>query len=274
MPWRSTSARRSRRGARRWPEPDPRSSRGASLLPGHASAAAFAGLDPVTIPFAVAEAGRATAGTGWALRAYVPRDDSGGTGMAVLHRRDLGPFAVEAGIEMARAEGSMLGIVVPGAVEQMHTDTLSLQLGLGWRPAPGVAWRARAEWGLADGPGAGVIAGFENTRTSAYEIGLDLADVARAGDTLGLSLRQPLAISAGRADLRLAAGVGPGGAVRFVDVPVALSPDTRQVDLALDYLAPLGKRSTFGFGLRHAWNHGHIPGETALNAVAVAQWRF
>ncbi len=247
---------------------------GASLLPGHASAATFAGLDPVTIPFAMAEAGRATPGTGWAMRAYVPRDDSAATGLAVLHRRDLGPLALEAGIEMARAEGSMLGIVVPGAVERMHTDTLSLQFGLGWRPAPGVALRARGEWGLADGPGAGVVAGFEDTRYSAYEIGIDLADVARAGDTIGLSLRQPLAITAGRADLRLAAGVGPGGAVRFADVPVGLAPDTRQIDLALDYLAPMGASSSFGFGLRHAWNHGHIPGETALNAVAVAQWRF
>jgi hypothetical protein len=247
---------------------------GAALLPGHASAAAFAGLDPVTIPFAVAQAGRATPGTGWALRAYVPRDDSAATGLAVLHRRDLGPFALETGVEMARAEGSMLGIMVPGAVERMRTDTLALQLGLGWRPAPGVAFRARAEWGLADGPGAGVIAGFDNTRFSAYEIGLDLGDVVRSGDTLGLSLRQPLAISAGHADLRLAAGVGPGGAVRYVDVPVGLAPDTRQVDLAVEYLTPMGSAATVGFGLRHAWNHGHIPGETALNAVAVAQWRF
>jgi len=247
---------------------------GASLLPGHASAAAFAGLDPVTIPFAMAEAGRASPGTGWALRAYAPRDDSAATGLAVLHRRDLGPVGVEAGLEMARAEGSMLGITVPGAVERMHTDTLSVQFGLGWRPVPGMALRARAEWGIADGPGAGVIAGFDGTRFSAYEIGVDLADVALAGDALGLSLRQPLAISSGRADLRLASGVGPGGAVRFADMSVGLAPDTRQVDLALDYLAPMGRRASFGIGLRRSWNHGHIPGETALNAVAVAQWRF
>lgn len=246
----------------------------AALLPGHGSAAAFAGLDPVTIPFATAEAGRATPGTGWAVRAYVPRDDSAATGLAVLHRRDLGAVGLEAGVEMTRAEGSMLGIFVPGAVERMHTDTLSVQLGLGWRPAPRLALRARAEWGLADGPGAGVIAGFADTRFSAHEIGLDLADVALRGDTLGLSLRQPLAISAGRADLRLATGVGPGGTVRFADVPVGLAPDTRQLDLGIEYLAPIGDRASFGVGLRHAWNHGHVAGETAFNAVAVAQWRF
>lgn len=246
----------------------------AALLPGHGSAAAFAGLDGVTIPFAMAQAGRATPGTGWALRAYAPRDDDGGTGLAVLHRRDLGPIGLEAGIEMARAEGSMLGIIVPGAVDQMHTDTLSLQVGLGWRPTPRLALRARGEWGLADGPGAGVIAGFDDTRFSAYEIGLDMADVALRGDTLGLSLRQPLAISAGHADLRLASAVGPGGAVRFATVPVGLAPDTRQLDLAVEYLAPVGRRATFGVGLRHAWNHGHVAGEAALNAVAVAQWQF
>jgi subtilisin family serine protease len=249
----------------------------AELMPAHSGAADFAQLDPVDIPFAVAGDGpNGATRSGWVMRAYAPRsdDDSASTGLALLHRRDTGSVGLEFGLEMTRAEGSMLGIYVPGAVEQMHTDTLSVGAGLGWRVTPNLGLRARAEWGIADGPGAGVIDGFDAVRFTTYEIGLDTRGLLARDDALSLSLRAPLAIASGTADLRLATGIAPGGAVSFGTVPVGLAPEDRQIDLAVDYLAPLGAATSLGFGLRHSWNHGHIAGETALNAVAVLQHRF
>ncbi|TDL84708.1 S8 family peptidase [Meridianimarinicoccus aquatilis] len=250
----------------------------ASLMPAQATAATFAGLDSMDIPFAAAGSGAeqdATAGT-WLLRTYAPRadDDTESVGLGLVHRRDIGRLGLEFGVEMARSEGSMLGIYVPGALEQMHTDTLSVQAGLGWRLSADVGLHARAEWGFADGPGAGVIDSFNAVEFTSYEIGIDTRGLLASNDVLSLSARAPLAISSGNANLRLATGLSPGGGVTFSSVPVGLTPEDRQIDLALDYLSPLGRATSFGLGLRRSWNYGHIAGETGLNAVAVLQHRF
>jgi subtilisin family serine protease len=277
----------------------------ALLMPGESTAIDFAGLDTVDFPFAQSANGagfgaldptrsmspgygpaalsggaeprrRPGATTGWSMRTHAPRleDDSDSIGLGIVHRALHGPLSVELGLDMAHSEGSMLGIHVPGETDQMSTGTLSVNAGMGLRLAPGMALRLRGEWGVADGPGAGAIDRFEGVRFSSYSVALDAQDVLTGGDVLTLAARAPMAITGGHAALRLATGLAPGGGLHYGTIGLPLAPQDRQLDLALDYLAPLGRRTSFGVGLRRSWNAGHVAGERVTEGAAALQIRF
>lgn len=84
-------------------------------------------------------------------------------------------------------------------------------------------------------------------------------------DRVKVSLSLPAAVSSGGTSVSLPVA-GGFGQTTYQDVPIDLSPNSREVRFGLHYERPLGKTTSLGISLAHAQNRGHVAGarETAV----------
>ena len=94
--------------------------------------------------------------------------------------------------------------------------------------------------------------------SSEGELGLGARDLIRAGDHLGLRLRQPLRVERGSVKVRYALSRTPERRVLWESFDASLSPSGRQLDLEGVYRAPLAEWLEAAVMLRWSRQPGHV----------------
>ena len=102
-----------------------------------------------------------------------------------------------------------------------------------------------------------MFTGFSGLQSDAFSLGVIRRDVGYEGARLGLTLNQPLRVSGGSADVRLASGANQAGDIFYSSQQVNLAPSGREIDLEAFYAAPLSEKTSLNTSVmyRHQPNH-------------------
>ena len=230
----------------------------APAAPGHlalAGTAAAASLDM----------GGGFAATAFARRSGAPRV----MGSALSWRPAGAPAGLTAGWLAEREE--LLGSRATGAFGGVSAETGFAGVETGFALGP---WRlaAAAEIGaVAPRHRRSLVSGLSDLLTTAFA--LDATRRLAGGDTVRLSLAQPLRVERGRAVLSVPVARTQGGAVRRLPVVAGLEPSGRQIDVAAHWRRPLGAGAEIGLGASWTLDPGHIAGAEPDLTLA-AGWRL
>ena len=118
-----------------------------------------------------------------------------------------------------------------------------------------------AEYGMAEGEGAALVQGFDTTTFSGYAVGLRFNEVLNESDTLTVSVRQPLRVESGAANLQLAQGRDVNRNIDYENFAASLSPDARQIDIGARYGWNVDETTRVNIGGYYSMNENHIAGE-------------
>ena len=208
------------------------------------------------------------------IEAIVPTSSNGAFGLG-LHKSfdtEAGAFGVT--LTSLEQQDSMLGVVAPGHEDAMKAVTRGVELSYAAALGTDASLRLSGEFGMASGPGAGVIEGFDDVRYDSIGVSLDRRDVGTKGSALSMFARQPMAISAGDADMSFGTGRDHAGNITYSSLDVDLAPAARQTDIGFEYLAPVGRQASMSFGVTQSLNAGNLSGEHETSASFGLQIRM
>lgn len=155
-----------------------------------------------------------------------------------------------------------------------NLSALSTVLGLEWR-THWRGWRIAVdtEWGFVDGQAqGGLLQGFSGLSTSAAS--LQGSRQLGHNNHLLFSLSQPPRLEGGQLALRIPVGRTPGGEVLVQDISAALTPSSRQIDLAAHWHRGDLWGGELRLGALHSWNPGHMAGSPETGLLLAWQSRF
>lgn len=208
--------------------------------------------------------------TGMRLAALADPVAGDAAGIDVTQSIGLGAGELRLGLSALHVDGSVMGVSVPGHEDGIGSAMRSVHLGYATRLGRDAAIRLDAEFGVADGPGAGMVRDFETVSYDRLGIALDRADLLRKGDLFTVFLRQPVAITEGAAAMELPTSYAQGE-VGFSEERIDLAPSERQVDLGFEYGMAMGDRATLSLGMVRSRNHGNVAGRTGLGGFVGVQ---
>ncbi len=231
-------------------------------------------LEAPTAPGHLALAGSAAAasldmGGGFAATAFSRRGGGPRVVGSALSWRPSGGAGLTAGWLAERAE--LLGSSATGAFGGVSAETGFAGVETGFALGP---WRiaAAAEIGaVTPRHRRSLVAGLSDLLTTAFA--LDATRPLAGGDTLRLSLAQPLRVERGRAVLSVPVGRTWGGAVLRRQVAAGLEPSGRQIDVAARWRRPLEAGGEIGLGASWTLDPGHVAGAKPDLTLA-AGWRL
>ncbi|RPH41876.1 MAG: hypothetical protein EHM87_18460 [Burkholderiales bacterium] len=167
--------------------------------------------------------------------------------------------------------GSWLGAIGSGAFassEPVRTD--ALQLGATVRFAAGWTLAGTRAWGRTPGhQGAGVIGTVGASQSDAASVALIRDDALRPGDTLSLSVSQPMRTRSGDAHAVVQTGFGADGSVLLGGTAFSLVPEGRERAAELAWRTPLGRDASVGAVLARRWQPNHDAQAAPDTLVAV-----
>jgi subtilisin family serine protease len=199
------------------------------------------------------------------------RTDAGVAAIAVTTRLD-GRWSLGVTYSSLREDNALLGTIYDGAgplsLGARHRSQLvgaSALVDLGG----GRALLAEASEVAADGAGmaSGLIRSVSPLRAAAWGVSAIQAGAFVRGDALTVSLRQPLRVVSGAAQLAVTT-VDDQGYASTSFTPVGLAPAGHETDLAVGYAAPLGRRASFAGGLSLRSDAENQPAVTAVDVHA------
>ena len=220
--------------------------------------------------FALAGNAEQTIPLGEAVEVSLIGHSRGNSGVGLARNFEFSGGTLQIGLKSLEESGSVLGMTMVG--HGVHGASTAVELGFAAVISGGVGLRVEAEYGSAEGTGAGLVRGFDNIRFDSLRLAVDRANVARDGDVLTLFAARPAAISGGSAAMVLPV-TASAGVVSFETADVGLSPDARQIDFGVEYAAPLHK-GEMRLGAMLSENTGHIAGQRDLSLIAGYQIRF
>ena len=208
-------------------------------------------------------------GGGFAATAFSRRGGGPRLVGSALSWRPSGGASLTAGWLAERAE--LLGSSATGAFGEVSAETGFAGVETGFALGP---WRiaAAAEIGaVTPRHRRSLVAGLSDLLTTAFA--LDATRPLAGGDTLRLSLAQPLRVERGRAVLSVPVGRTWGGAVLRRQVAAGLEPSGRQIDVAARWRRPLEAGGEIGLGASWTLDPGHVAGAKPDLTLA-AGWRL
>jgi hypothetical protein len=158
-------------------------------------------------------------------------------------------------------QGSWLGAIGTGAfasVDPVRTD--AIQLGATARLAAGWTLAGTRAWGRTPGhQGAGLVGGVGTATSDAASIALVREHAMLPGDTLSLSVSQPMRTRSGEARVVVQTGFDADGGAVFGTTPFSLVPDGRERTAELGWRAAVGRDASVGAVLARRWQPNHDP---------------
>jgi hypothetical protein len=186
------------------------------------------------------------------LTAHLSRGLSLGLTYSALHEDNALLGATYAG-------GGLLDLG-PHRQSRMLGVTTALELG------GGRALLAEASFGETDGaaPAAGgLISRVSALKSQAWGVSFIQSDFMKRGDSVSLSVRQPLRVVAGEADLAIT-GVDARGYPLTSFAPVSLAPTGHETDVTVGYAAPASDRLSFRTALSWRSDADNVAGRSDL----------
>lgn len=159
-------------------------------------------------------------------------------------------------------KGAVLGALSGGALA-LGDGAITRYTGLqaAWSPVATVrlfaGWMTgRTEVSAASGS---LVTHISSLKTQSFRAGLGAYGLFNASDRFGFMVSQPLRVSSGTAELKLAeARDYTNDRLVFGDVTAALSPSGRQTDIEASYQTPLGDSLWMQTNIIHQLNAGHV----------------
>lgn len=197
----------------------------------------------------------------------LPLGGSEAAGVAVS--RTLGDETkVELGLKLARDSGTMMSLGGDSAAT-MASVTLGLTQTLGKTGFLSLS----GEFGLTDLGGATALTQATTASFNAVKLSAGQSDVFAKGDRFSIGVGLPVAIASGTAVAELPV-LREAAAMSFENVALELSPDDRQMDLEMTYLAPLGKNAEMTLSVIHSENFGNRAGVRDTSGAIAFSFKF
>lgn len=233
--------------------------------PAAAPRATFADFAGQTLSFTDAE-------TGLRAEILLPPESSASSayGLAFIQPLSTGPLRLDLGVKVARDEGTLLGFA---ARNTPGSSLAAMSLALTREFEDGAFFSAQAEIGVAQLGKPLPLSTLSDARFSSFGFSVGRRGVFARGDRLALGVEIPTAITSGSAAFGMKV-VNAAGAIEARSVPVALSPEEREVQLSLRYAVPLGPRNELQFELVHADNYGNRSGSSDTAGLVALSYRF
>ncbi|WP_027234443.1 S8 family serine peptidase [Leisingera caerulea] len=200
-------------------------------------------------------------------------DGDGSFGLDYLKGFELPNGSFELGFTALQERGSVMGMTVPGHEASISGSTIEIGASVSRRIADRAGFRFEGRYGLAEGNGAGLVGGFEGLAYDELSVAMDLADIVSAGDVVSLSATRPAGFSGGHVDMRLPVAAA-AGSVTFAQMEADVSSSSRQLDLAIEYAAPAGRRGELRLAAVSTFNAGHVAGESDQAILVGFSTRF
>ena len=203
------------------------------------------------------------------------RDDALSSGAGVAFSKAMGRARFNVGASFLSERDGTLGMksVGPGA----STKGLSGALDLAFEtplPVAGTTFALSAQIGAGSGSGQGLLRGTRDAVFSGFGMSVTKAATFRSGDALKLFARQPMRMERGTAQLVVPQGRTESGDVVWRDLPVALAPSARQIDLGIEYATPIGRAGSLRIGAAYARHEGHVEGASGVSLMGAFQRTF
>jgi hypothetical protein len=109
----------------------------------------------------------------------------------------------------------------------------------------------------------GLISNVSPLRARAFGVSFLQGDAFRAGDSLSISVRKPLRVTSGQAQLAVSTVDGDGEPVTTL-TPISLKPSGDETDVTLGYAAPLGRLASWRASAALRQDAGQQAGRTDL----------
>jgi hypothetical protein len=160
--------------------------------------------------------------------------------------------------------GSVLGAMSSGALALGDgAITTYLGLGLNWQPAPAVHIFSQLMSGRTKVEAAAnsLFQNVSSLQSRSFRAGITAAGVIAKADRLGFMISEPLRVTRGAAQLRLATARDyTNNTLTFEARDASLTPSGRELDLEASYRIPLSDTLLLQAMLLHQINAGHIAG--------------
>ena len=206
-------------------------------------------------------------GTGTAT-VLLPQGGSDTMGVAVTRAMGDGDTRLDLGLKLARDGGKMMSLGGQDAAT-MASVTLGLTENFGQTGFLSLS----GEFGVTDLGGSTEITGATTANFNAVKLSVGQGDLFAKGDRFTIGLGLPVAISSGSAMTELPV-LREGAAMHYEDVTLDLSPDDRQIDLEMSYMAPLGKNMEMKLSVIHSDNFGNRAGVTDTSGAIAFAFKF
>ncbi len=199
------------------------------------------------------------------------------TGAGMSLSLPLASGSVYVGARLANERGGVMGLRGGSAFDVGSGSTVgAVNMGFEQELGNGLGFFGGLELGAASRHGGadGLISDLSNLTFSGMEFGASLSNALFAGDRLTLLLSQPLRIETGTLELTRPVGRAADGSILIETSTADLKSSGRQLDLGLNYQAPLGDAASVGVALKHSVNAGHVAGQSGSGVLLGFQQRF
>lgn len=205
---------------------------------------------------------------GGSVAVLMPRAGTDAMGVAVTRSLGEGDMRLELGLKYARDGGVIMSLGGDKAAA-MASVTLGLKQALGDNGFLALT----GEMGVTDLGGATELTKATVASFNAVKLSVGQGDLFAKSDRFALSLGLPVAVSSGQTVARLPV-LREGAAMSYEDITLDLSPEDRQIDLEMTYMAPMGKNTEMKLSLIHSKNFGNRAGARDTSGAIAFAFRF
>jgi len=154
-----------------------------------------------------------------------------------------------------------LGTVCSGALDRGEsTTTPFFGIEAAYEVWPGTTLLAGAHVGLSmtEAVESSLVQDVSDTISNSFSLGIRQEDIFQDGDSLTLSVHQPLRVTMGNANLRLPTSQTLSGNGMYDSVQAGLAPSGREVDLELTYGIQPAEDMSIQAGMLLRTEPGHV----------------
>ncbi|HEY2708174.1 MAG TPA: S8 family serine peptidase [Caulobacteraceae bacterium] len=196
------------------------------------------------------------------------RTDASATSIAVTSKINS-RWSVGATFSSLKEQNALLGTTYDGAgalsLGDRHQSEL-IGISSAFDLGGGRALLAEASSVTTDGADmqSGLIQSVSGLKATAWGVSLIQSNALKAGDSLTVSVRQPLRVTSGTAQMAVTS-VDDEGYANTTLTPMSLAPNAHETDLMLGYVAPVGQQASFRGGFSVRSDAQNVAGLTAFD---------
>ncbi|MBI2296328.1 MAG: S8 family serine peptidase [Betaproteobacteria bacterium] len=188
-------------------------------------------------------------------------------------------FLWSAGIGRLQESDSVLGTTQTGALGfSGNTGTTVAHFGVAFSPAARLKVGAQYTAGYTDGianRADSLVTGYTASRSEAYAVFASLQEAFRAGDSLSITVSQPLRAVSGAMQMVVPVAAAEDGSPVMASRSISLRPDGRETRAEALYMRPINRQTKWflGVALRHQPDHDPTaPKELTIGAGLRAEF--
>ena len=190
--------------------------------------------------------------------------------------RDRDGIGLRLGVSQIAEQGAFMGMTAAGAFETPADAAIStMALSGSAALSENLKLFGGLEYGLARaGATGGYVAGVEGATFSGFQLGVAASEIMQAGDTLTMTVSQPLRVETGTMSFDLPVGRLADGTIVYDRVTGGLAPSGRQIDLGMAYSFVPNPLGEIELGFVYSLDAGHVAGREAAALAAAYKQAF